>query len=339
MKYLKLIVLLLVLTSSTCKSEHPDLTDGLYAIIHTSYGEILLQLEFEKAPMTVANFVSLAKGTNTYVDKKFKGKPFYDGLKFHRVLKNFMVQGGDPKGTGQGGPGYVFIDEFNSDLKHDKAGILSMANGGPDGNGSQFFITHKATPWLDNRHSVFGHVVKGQEIVDVIKKGDIIEKIEIIQVGKEAKSFKAAKVFDTGFKELEEKAKKEKEAQAAAIKNILDKEEKATEYPSGLKIYFEKEGEGKQPKVGQKVKMHYTGYLRDGKVFDSSLKKNKPFETAIGVGRVIQGWDEGVVKLKEGGKAILYIPAHLAYGERGAGRAIPPNADIIFEVELLEVLK
>jgi peptidylprolyl isomerase len=340
MKFIKLSLLVLVLTSFSCKTaKYPDLGDGLYADIQTDKGDILLQLEFEKTPMTVANFVSLAEGTNSYVDEKYKGKPFYDGLKFHRVIKDFMIQGGDPLGTGAGAPGYKFKDEFDDSLKHDKPGTLSMANSGPGTNGSQFFITHKATPWLNGKHTVFGHVIKGQDVVNAIEKNDIINKVAIIRNGKAAKNFDAVSIFDSKFKGMEEETKKAIEKQKAMIKGLLDNESKAKVLDSGLKIYIEKEGNGAKPKKGDKVKIHYTGYLKDGKMFDSSVKRNQPFQTEIGIGRVIQGWDEGVLELNVGTKAILYIPSHLAYGQRGAGRAIPPNADLIFEVELLDIIK
>ncbi len=340
MKKINLIIILLVVVFTSCKTDkYPDLKDGMYADIDTKYGSMLVQLEFEKTPMTVANFVSLAEGTNEYVDEKYKGKRFFDGLKFHRVIPNFMIQGGDPLGTGRGNPGYKFKDEFDASLTHNGPGILSMANSGPATNGSQFFITHKATPHLNNKHTVFGHVInEGQEIVNAIKKEDIIEKVTIIRKGASAKSFDANKIFNKGFGKMEEKAKETQAKQELAMKSINEKEAKATAYDSGLKIFFEKEGSGVKPKKGDKVKMNYTGYLKNGKVFDSSIGK-RPFETSIGVGRVIQGWDEGVVKMKVGSKAIFYIPAHLAYGSRGAGEAIPPNADIIFEVELLDIIK
>ncbi len=344
-KTIKFLSVLIVLFTISCNKTNDNAVseygDGMYAVIATKYGDIILQLEMEKTPITVANFVSLAEGTNEYVANKYKRKPFYNGLKFHRVIKDFMVQGGDPLGTGTGDPGYKFMDEFDNSLKHDKAGILSMANSGPNTNGSQFFITHKATPWLNRKHTIFGHVLKGQEIVDVIKKDDLIEKVTIIRKGTKAKKFNAKKIFSDGFAKMEAAAKKAKEEKLALMKDIFDKEAKATAYQSGLKIFFENEGnpKGKQPKKGDMVEMHYTGYLRDGTVFDSSVKRNHSFKTEIGIGRVIQGWDEGVVKLKEGQKAILYIPSHLAYGSRGAGRAIPPNADIIFEVELIKVGK
>jgi peptidylprolyl isomerase len=179
---------------SSCKDEHNDLKDGLYAEIETSRGTIVVELEYKKTPITVANFITLAEGKNPFVTEDFKGKPFYNELQFHRVIADFMIQTGDPLGNGSGDAGYKFIDEF-TDLKHDKPGILSMANSGPKTNSSQFFITHLETPWLDGKHSVFGHVVQGMEVVNAITQGDMMKSITIIRKGEAVKKFDAVKVF------------------------------------------------------------------------------------------------------------------------------------------------
>lgn len=191
----------------TSKNNMELLDKGLYAKMHTTMGDILIQLEFEKVPLTVANFVGLAEGK---IENNFrsKGAPFYDGLIFHRIIKDFMVQGGDPTGTGTGDPGYKFRDEFHPELRHDRPGVLSMANSGPSSNGSQFFITHVPTPWLDGRHSVFGYVVDGQDVIDDmgnVEKGPqdkpltpvVLKEVEIIRKGEKAESFDAAKTFQT----------------------------------------------------------------------------------------------------------------------------------------------
>ena len=312
------------------------LPPGLYAHMMTSKGEILLQLEFEKTPLTVANFVGLAEGTKD--SSRGKGVHFYDGLTFHRVIPNFMIQGGDPQGTGRGGPGYRFPDEFVPELRHDRPGILSMANAGPNTNGSQFFITHKATPWLDGRHTVFGHVVKGQDVVNAIAQGDRIIKVTIERVGPKAKAFKADQAaFDALLKKYKEKqAAKAREARAKTDAIIKKKWPNAIETASGLRYVVTKEGSGPTPKRGDRVTAHYTGYLLDGKKFDSSVDRGKPFVFPVGVGRVIKGWDEAFLSMKKGEKRTLIIPPELGYGARGAGRVIPPNATLVFDVELID---
>lgn len=356
--------------------------DGLFAEIQTTKGKILLQLEYQKTPVTVANFVSLAEGTNTFVtNEKLKSKPFYDGLKFHRVIKDFMIQGGDPLGNGSGGPGYAFKDEF-TDLKHDKGGILSMANSGPTTNGSQFFITHKETSWLNGKHTVFGHVVTGMDVVNAIVQDDIINKVTIIRKGSDAKKFNAAKVFADYFANKAEDQKKqaaldaENKAKQAAIEADAKKayDEKfgpvkvqktaalaairstATKTPSGLEYKIIQKGAGKKPADGANVYIHYAGYLEDGTLFDSSYEEvNKtfgkfdanraaqngyqpfPFQYGKKDG-LIPGFIEGLNAMSFGDKAVVFIPSKLGYGERGAGTVIPPNTNIIFEIEMLESL-
>ncbi|MAZ28866.1 MAG: peptidylprolyl isomerase [Cytophagaceae bacterium] len=306
--------------------------DGIYAKFHTPKGEILVKLTHDKTPGTVGNFVALAEG-NLENDAKKQGTPYYDGLKFHRVIPDFMVQGGDPNGTGSGGPGYNFDDEFHPDLKHTGPGILSMANAGPGTNGSQFFITHVETPWLDNKHTVFGHVVEGQDVVDSIAQGDTMDKVEIIREGEEAKNWNAVEAFRKFEGSREERIKQEKEAQKAAL-DKLSAGFKETE--SGLRYQIIQEGSGKPAVKGNQVSVHYKGQLADGTVFDSSYKRNQPLDFTVGIGQVIAGWDEGILLLKEGDKARFVIPSALGYGSRGAGGVIPPDAILVFDVELVK---
>ncbi len=346
MKKISIVLLLITMSLGGCKSsKYPDLKEGLYAELQTDKGDILLELRPDKAPVTVANFVSLAEGTNPYVKDEYKGKPFYNGLTFHRVVSkatgaqdDFVIQGGDPKGTGEGGPGYQFKNEI-SDLKHTK-GALSMAREPqPDTNGSQFFITLKDTPFLDGKYSVFGYTVKGFDVVQKIRKGDTIRKVSIIRKGKTAKKFDAVKVFSDYMNKKIEADKKAAQAKKQFAEDLATKKAQAKEDESGLKILIEKEGTGRKPKAGELVSVHYTGYLTDGTKFDSSYDRGQPITFPVGKGRVIAGWDKGIMQLKEGTKAILFIPPYLGYGERGAGRVIPPNAELIFEVELVKVGK
>lgn len=309
------------------------MNNGIYAKFKTSKGDILVNLTYELTPGTVGNFVALAEG-NLENDAKPQGTPYYDGLKFHRVIPDFMIQGGCPLGTGTGNPGYKFDDEFHPELKHDKPGVLSMANSGPATNGSQFFITHVPTPWLDNKHTVFGNVIEGQDIVDAVAQGDEMTEIEIIRVGSDAENFNAIEAFRTF-----EGAREEREAEELRKqKELLDSVAAGyDETPSGLRYQILQNGEGKQATKGATVSVHYKGQLLDGTVFDSSYKRKQPIDFAIGVGQVIAGWDEGIQLLKVGDKARLVIPSHLAYGESGAGGVIPPNATLIFDVELMDV--
>ncbi|WP_396164828.1 peptidylprolyl isomerase [Flavobacterium sp.] len=395
----KLVVLLCALTATVSLAQtknakpKPVVLEGIFAEIYTNKGKIALQLEFQKTPITVANFITLAEGKNEYVTNDRKGKPYYDGLKFHRVIANFMIQGGCPLGTGAGDPGYKFKDEFDPSLKHDKPGILSMANSGPATNGSQFFITHKDTPWLNNKHSIFGHVIEGQKVVDAIAQDDVIEKVVIVRKGKLAKNFNAEKVFSEYMKmkpELDKKEaeenrikaeatakldaeRKQKEAEAKAIADKEMKEKlgpllaakvaelaalkaKTTTTASGLQYSILQKGTGVKPTEGKDIYVHYAGYFEDGTLFDSSYEAiNKmygkfdqnranqngyqPFPFKYGnKGGLIPGFLEGINNMNFNDKVILFIPSNLGYGERGYGNVIPPNSNLIFELEIFESL-
>lgn len=358
--------------------------DGLYALFETSKGDILIQLEMEKAPITVANFVALAEGTHPQAVAK-KGEAFFDGLIFHRVIPQFMIQGGDPDGRGTGGPGYQFPDEFHPTLRHSGPGILSMANSGPGTNGSQFFITEIATPWLDDRHSVFGKVISGIEKVTEIAnverdprdmpKTPITMKVKIIRQGKAAKEFDAPKVFTEGVAGAQAKAAKAAEEAAAKgaaraaeftwytneTVNSAEFEKKYAEWVAkaesradGLKVLVVTEGEGEPMVSGDEALVHYAGYLNNGKPFDSSVKEiamawgqynpqREPYEgfpvQCGNQGRVIKGWQQGLIGLKKGSHAKLIIPPALGYGEAGAGGVIPPNATLVFDVWIENIVK
>ncbi len=311
------------------------MNNGIYAKFTTSKGKILVNLEFEKTPGTVGNFIALTEG-DLENSAKLQGNPYYDGLKFHRVIPDFMIQGGCPQGTGTGNPGYSFDDEFHPELRHNKPGILSMANSGPATNGSQFFITHIETPWLDNKHTVFGNVIDGQNVIDAVEQNDELTSIEIIRIGEVAEKFNAIESFRT----FEGTRKKREAEENKKQKELLDSVAKGYDKtPSGLRYQILQKGNGKQATKGAEVSVHYKGQLLDGTVFDSSYKRKQPIDFPIGVGQVIAGWDEGIQLLKVGDKARFVIPSNLAYGESGAGGVIPPNATLIFDVELMSVKK
>lgn len=307
--------------------------EGIYAKFNTSKGEILVKLTYDKTPGTVGNFVALAEGQMKN-SAKSEGSPYYDGLSFHRVISDFMIQGGCPLGTGTGDPGYKFDDEFHPDLRHSGPGVLSMANAGPGTNGSQFFITHVATPWLDNKHTVFGHVEHGQEVVDTIAQGDLIESLEILRVGKDAEAWDAIAAFRTFENSRIERLAKAKEEAEAALEKVTEGFDKTE---SGLRFKILDKGNGPEAQKGKTVSVHYEGSLLNGQVFDSSFQRNQPISFQLGVGQVIPGWDEGIQLLKVGDKARLIIPPELAYGAAGAGGVIPPNATLLFDVELVDV--
>ncbi len=307
--------------------------NGIYAKFNTAKGSITVKLTPELTPGTVGNFVALAEG-NLENTARPQGKPYYDGLKFHRVIPDFMIQGGCPDGVGTGGPGYKFDDEFHPDLRHDGPGVLSMANAGPGTNGSQFFITHVATPWLDDKHTVFGTVVEGQEVVDSIAQGDSLDSVEIVRVGDEAAKWNAVEAFRTFEGSREKRVAAERAAAEARLEALAAGFEKTE---SGLRYQFIQKGNGKQAEKGKTVSVHYSGQLENGRIFDNSYSRKKPIEFPLGRGMVIEGWDEGIALLHVGDKARFVIPPHLGYGSAGAGGVIPPNAVLIFDVELMDV--
>ena len=349
------------------KKAYKDLGDGLFADIETTKGHIVVKLNYKEVPTTVANFVTLAEGKNNFVKVEYKEKPFYNGTIFHRVIDGFMIQGGDPTGTGMGDPGYRFEDEFVPSLKHSKKGILSMANSGPNTNGSQFFITQVPTPHLDGRHTVFGETVKGEEVIDAIAKAprngqnrpneDIkIKNITIVANGKDAQKFDAVKVFDNYFKSVAEREKEKEErvkrASAKFLEEIKVQEPQAKVLPSGVKIFTINNGEGKQPKQTEFAMVNYAGYLRNGALFDSNIKEVEesygkyqamreqqngyqpiPFPYTPSA-QLIPGFKEALLTMKVGDKIRVFIPATLGYGEAGAGDVIPPNSDLIFDIEI-----
>ncbi|MBP2832334.1 peptidylprolyl isomerase [Aquimarina sp. U1-2] len=367
MKKLNLLFLAFItLVIASCNEKYPELEDGMYAEIKTNKGVAIAELFYKETPMTVANFVSLAEGTNTMVDSSYLGKKYYDGIIFHRVIKDFMIQTGDPMGTGTGDPGYKFPDEIVDSLTHKSKGILSMANSGPGTNGSQFFITLKETPWLDGKHTVFGEIVKGQDVIDSIgttKTGERdkpeseikMTEVNIIRKGSDAKSFDTEKEFTEKLKIVEaEKAEKErlaKERNEKIAAKYAELKEKATKLDSGLQIHFITKGNGEKLKVGDNILINYEGYLGDGTMFDTSYEdKAKAFDilnprrpyAPIPMpyspdAQMIPGFREGVLEMKNvGDRAILFIPSHLGYGERGAG-PISPNSDLIFELEIMDI--
>jgi len=368
MKKITFLLLAVAFTALSCNDKYPDLGDGLFAEIVTDKGTMVAELFYEDAPATIANFVSLAEGTNTMVDSAYAGKPFYNGLKFHRIIKDFMIQGGDPLGTGSGNPGYKFHDEF-SDKKHDTLGMLSMANSGVNTNGSQFFITEKPTPWLDGKHTVFGQVRLGFDTVEALsnvpkaderrgvpKEPVFIQEVNIIRQGSEAKEFNAPVVFTEELAKEEQRIKEEEAMMASFYEGITERfatqKAKAETLPSGLQVYWENRAETPQPKLGTMVKVDYSGYFTSGELFDTSSEivardHNKvderraranayqPMETKFSPdAQLAPGFREGLLLLSPGDKVTLFIPSHLGYGERGYPGAIPPNSDLVFDLEM-----
>ena len=371
MKKVKLWALLLPLLLMACKStKYPNLKEGLYADIQTNHGDMLAELYYKATPGTVANFFSLAEGTNTYVADSLKGKRYYDGTKSHRVIKDFMLQAGDRTATGEGDPGYKFADEFVDTLRYTRKGQLGMANSGPATNGSQFFITEVATDWLNFRHTIFGQVIQGEDVISKItdeqtskkdsrpKNPVIIKKIEIIRVGKDAQKWDEPKVFDAFMKEQNAKAQKLESQKEKNLALMAEQEAKAVAQPSGIKILKLKEGNGRKPQIGANILVNYAGFLRaTGDLFDTNIaeiaKENDAYDAARAADPqygyipyawkyspeegLIAGFKEALLSMKVGDRVRVFIPSALAYGKEGFGNGvIPPDADLVFEIEIVD---
>ncbi len=329
---------------------------GLYAVLETSLGTVVCALEFEKTPVTVGNFVGLAEGRIQFLEprtQEWVSRPYYDGMKFHRVVKDFVIQGGDPLADGTGGPGYVFIDEFHRELRHDRPGVLSMANSGPGTNGSQFFITLAKLSYLDGRHTVFGHVVHGMDVLQRIASQPmtgndqsapvvevVLRKVSVIRRGAAAASYDPVAAFERQDEIMAER-EVQRQVQAALFRAALDKEMvHAQATANGVQYVVRSEGQGVLPEGGDQVLVHYVGYLEDGTKFDSSYDRGQPFQFPVGQGRVIPGLDEICGTMRPGEKRRVVVPAGMAYGDHGAKKfGIPPKANLIFDVELIEIVR
>jgi len=391
MKKIYFVLILILGTYLSCDDKYPDLDNGIYAELITSEGVMVTELFYEDAPATVANFVALAEGNHPLADSIYAGKPFYNGLKFHRVLKDFMIQGGDPQGTGGGNPGYRFHDELSPDRKHDTIGMLSMANAGYGTNGSQFFILHSVRSYLDGYdangnlkdcknpqvycHTIWGKLRIGYDVLDKIANVPvtgprnstpvdpvIIKEVNIIRKGSAAKSFDAPTVFQEQIiveekrvekAEAEKIAKEEKRKETfIPYKERFDNLRPKTEtLPSGLQVYFNKKG-GTKPAIGSKVLVDYAGYFESGEIFDTSIKSLDESQDHVNPQKVardfykpasmdyspdaqlVPGFREALQLMGVGDKITVFIPSHLGYGERGNRNVIPPNTDLIFELEI-----
>lgn len=358
-----------------CNKNYDELENGLYAEFNTSMGTMLVKLTYEKTPVTVANFVALAEGNHPKVDNDFKGVKFYDGIIFHRVIDNFMIQSGDPRGDGTGGPGYRFLDEIDQSLKHDKPGVLSMANSGPGTNGSQFFITEVPTQHLDGKHTVFGHLVKGLEVRDAISdvetaiadrpvKDVVINELKIIRKGPKAKAFDAVKTWNEMEPKLFIVQEEKKKAAIAKLESLakIEKErnnnyrKKSKKLESGVEVYYINKGKGIKPVEGDEIFFYYEGYLAlNGALFGTNRKdiminydkyskddENKgwydPSKVTYSADmQLIEGFREVLMMMNVGDKIYCFIPSRMGYKDRAMGNTIPANSDLEFIIELVDV--
>jgi len=312
------LILLFTLTISTISLA--ELPDGIYAKLSTNKGEIIINLAFEKAPLTVINFVGLIEGTKN--SNKEPGINYYDGVKFHRVINDFMIQGGDPLGNGTGGPGYNFIDEI-TDLKHSGPGILSMANAGPGTNGSQFFITHKKTPWLDGKHTVFGSVVEGMEVVNSIVKDDYIVKATVIRLGEKAKTFKTNEnAFQIQQQEYLEIAKYEAINDIKRLEKFVNNNyPNASLHSNGYYNYIDVEGNGEIPKEGESVSLVISASLDNGTIIQ------EPSEHKVAIGSLQNAiLNDSLMEMRQG--EVRFVIARTT-----------TKSYLILKIELLSITK
>ena len=352
MKKFIIAFLILMLFILSCIDNFLIKEEGIYAVFYTNMGKFICKLYYEKTPITVGNFIGLAEGTKEFVDPKTEEKikkPFYNGSIFDAVVKDKIIRGGCPFDDVNCSPGYKFVDEFNDALKHDAKGILSMSNDGfPNSNGSRFYIILAPLPKLDGKNTVFGKVINNMDTLDKINNvrvddnykpfSDIfIKKIKIIRKGQNAKEFNAEEAFSKNEEALQKYQELQEKKRLELFKKLGIEEDKIVTTNIGLKYFLRKKGTGRIPEKGDYIIAHYTGYLEDGTIFDSSYQRNKPIKIRIGIGKVIPGWDEAFLTMREGEKRVLILPDYLGYGEYGNPPVIPPKATLIFDVELLSI--
>ena len=305
--------------------------EGVFAVLETEKGKIVLELFYKDTPLTVINFAGLAEGKLDAAN----GKPFYDGLKFHRVIADFMIQGGDPKGNGTGGPGYKFPDEWCDKYSFDGPGYLAMANSGENTNGSQFFITHVPTDWLNTKHTIFGKVISGQNVVDTVAQGDTIKKLTIVRQGADAEKFSCTQDdWNTALKNL---VKANEDKKAKEMENVIAG---CTKSPEGIYYQILKKGNGKKVGKGKNVTVEYKGYLVNGNLFDASKgmhpQGHDPLEFKTAGGQMIPGFDLMVQDMEYGETRKMVLPPEMAYGSQGIPGVIPGGAYICFDVEVVK---
>lgn len=328
-------VVLVTVTLSACGAPARDLANGLYAEILTSRGDIVIRLDPERAPMTVMNFVGLAEGTIT--NDHAPGEPFYDGLTFHRVEPDFVIQGGDPLGTGRGGPGYRFPTETHPELRHDRPGVVAMANSGPDTNGSQFYITMRPTPHLDGGYNVFGEVVEGMDVVTAIEVGDVMREVTILRVGSEAEAYEASDDAFAALRDaaLAERAAEREAAREAQLDSIRERYPNLTlDEATGLYLAELQPGTGAPPVQGDEVELHIVWTLPDGRQLDSTRDRGRPERFVYLENRLIRGLELAVGTLSVGERTVAVVPPEL--WDTGRPPQVPADSYVIFDVERLE---